>query len=165
MSVNKADAVILDCYVQSLEIIFKGRKAELIPSKALRSRVEQGNFSKPSDYYTEILMPWRLKPTLPLVVDIYCVYESARQLVLIEKWIFWYTREEGKDMRPVPNRKVQTFVRSLFSFMRLLPGYQLLSYRPQNHPPTMYFDVYHPDMRQSAPFSSPTSMFLFISSC
>jgi hypothetical protein len=151
---SKADAVIIDCYVQCLEILFKGRKAEVLPCRALRSRADQGHFPRPADYYSEVLGPWKLKPTLPLVVDISFVYEATNQLVLTERWVFVYSKEDGKAL---PNRKVQTFVRSLFSFVRLLPAYQLLSYRPINQPPCLYFDIYNTDMRQASMFTSPSS--------
>ena len=154
MNSDKNDQFIPDCYAKSLDILLSGRKAQIYACRSLSSRVDQSQSTKLSDYCMKVISPWRSRPTLPLFVDIFLVCEPLKELVLIERWLFRFNKEDTKDSRAISNRRIQTFIRSLYSFVRLLPGFQQLTMPSMPAPGTLYFDAYCPDMHDITKFRS-----------
>ena len=137
---QKIDTLIFDSYTKSVDICLQGRRWFLdVTDENIGSCDE-------AKYCAEVLSLWRENPTVPLQIDLRLVCPETQQMLLIERWQFVYRRKE--DMKDggrlsAVNRRIVTFLRSLYCFVRLLPGFQLLTLTSST--PMATFRIYNPD--------------------
>lgn len=148
---KKIDDLIYDCYQKSTDILLPGRNAYMIPLRESSERV-----ADTGDYYKHVIKRWNTHITQPLMIDLYFLDPASQQHILFEKWVFYYQRRDGPQesrVVHVANLRLITFLRALYSTVRLLPGFQLLfatrsmsavSYRIYN-PETAEQPLFHVD--------------------
>lgn len=147
---QKIDSIILDLYHKSFEILIKSRNGYCVP----KTKDKIISFADSNDYCRQILQNWKVNITQPLYIDIYYVDSSGQKLYLLERWNFQYLRKDDhKEARvDITNLKAVTFLRTLYSFMRLLPACQL-SYSTKTLS-AFAFQVYdNPDVNESSSFN------------
>ena len=123
---ERCDNLILNTYHQAAEVILTGRNAEISPS--LTSQVRAYLDLSLKDYITQLISTWKKNIAAPLVIDLYLCDNDTNEAILMERWKFIYNRnDDSRDGRfTTVQKKVITFIRSLYCFVRLLPGFQLL---------------------------------------
>jgi Autophagy-related protein 13 len=159
------DSSVLDCLQKSTDIIIQGRRS--ITSPVTDGTITDA-FADNAHYCAYALQPWRRSLTRPLVVDLFLADPPVRGgtnpegRTLIERWTLVYQRkDESKDV-PLGtiNKKIATLMRTLYCFVRLLPGFQLLLATPK--PESIYFHIYNPETLRSTPnFVQETSLYDF----
>jgi hypothetical protein len=155
---QKIDSIIADCFQKSSDILIPSRNAYIIP-KVRDLSIER--FTDTSDYCRQVLKPWAMNVSQPLMIDLYYIDPATQRHCLIEKWLFIYQRKESsQETRPnVAQMKIVTFLRTLYSMVRLLPGFQLL-YTTRSLS-AISFHVYNPEAVQPIKFSSETGVYDF----
>ena len=140
---ERCDGLMLNTYHQATEVILTGRNAELSPSLTSQGKAYLDMSLK--DYITQLISTWKKNITAPLVIDLYLYDNDANESLLMERWKFVYNRnEDSRDGRfATIQKKVITFIRSLYCFVRLLPGFQLLKLSPKLV--NINCTVYNPD--------------------
>lgn len=147
-SSSKIDDAILDCYLQSTDILIHGRQAIILPKSR---RVAQ--FSDNADYCKQLIKGfWKLNPHQSLVIDLFVNDSVDEKYHIFEQWCFQYQRKDSNrsmtsNEKEMPlnlaTAKIVTFLRTLYSFVRLLPGFQLLHQTSKLS--TIAFDIYASD--------------------
>ena len=127
---ERCDSLILNTYHQAAEVILTGRNAEISPSLTSQGRAYLDLSLK--DYITQLISTWKKNIAAPLVIDLYLYDNDKNESLLMERWKFVYNRnDDSRDGRfTTVQKKVITFIRSLYCFVRLLPGFQLLKLSP-----------------------------------
>lgn len=79
------------------------------------------------EYIRQTVQSWRRQLSRPMNIDLYIFNTTANAHILLERWHFAYSQsnETNLDSNNVVQR-MQLLVRSLQSFIRLLPGFNLL---------------------------------------
>jgi hypothetical protein len=141
--INKVDQLVYGCFVTSTDIILQGRRANFIPRKNLRNS-HINDFSSNSNFCAQALSSWKSDITIPLFVDVSLLQTKSRKC-LIERWKFSYQRRDDlKEGRlSAVKKRIVTFLRTFYSFIRLLPGYQVLKFVPQI--PNLLFELSNVD--------------------
>ena len=145
--INKIDQIIFDCFLTSTDVVLKGRNAHILPIKKNNSSSSSSSnvihiteFISNSDFCAQALSFWRPDISVPLYIDLSLVLSKSRKM-LIERWRFTYQRRN--ESKPVKTKMFQkriiTFTRTLYSFVRLLPGFQVLKLLPQA--PNLLFEI------------------------
>lgn len=155
---QKIDQLVFDCYVKSSDIILQGRRATVRPIQNPRDQIL--SYDSNGNFCSQTIVQWRKKLTSPLFLDIFLINDDSHP-VLMERWKFSYTRrEDAKDGRfSSVNRRIVTFLRTLYCFVRLLPGFQVLRMKP--HIPILNFAIYNPDVYSPINFSNETYTYEF----
>lgn len=137
---SKIDQIIFDSYVTSTDIILKGRNGHVHPKRSEKSAHIE-SFTSNSDFCTQALSSWKQDVSVPLYIDLSLVLSKSKK-ILIERWKFCYQRVNDTS-KPVKaklfQKRIVTFLRTLYSFIRLLPGYQVLKLLP--HAPNLVFEI------------------------
>jgi hypothetical protein len=115
---------------QAIEAILGERRAFLRPvTTSSQSMAIEGWM----EYVRSVLNKWRTDDSqlnTPLTLDIYIHLPKTGEYVLLERWSMAYgvSPELKGDNKPFDfiNRRVQTLVRSLYCFVRMLPGFNML---------------------------------------
>ena len=125
---NRIDQVVFGCLSTSADVIIQGWRSHFLPSITIRSSHVK-EYSSNSDFCNQTLQSWKSDLSVPLVIDISFLLSPAKK-VLIERWKFSYQRKDDvKEGRLSSIKKrIVTFLRSLYCFIRLLPGYQVLKF-------------------------------------
>jgi hypothetical protein len=107
-----------------------------------------------SEYCTQALRAWKSNLTAPLVLDICILDPESKRYLLIERWKILYKRkDENKDSRLTSiNRRIVTLMRTLYCFVRLLPGFQLLQLSTST--PILNFRIYNADQAHQSTVKS-----------
>ena len=143
----KIEALIFDSFQKSIDIILQRRKGILEPSHGTSSQ-DLRALRDNTQHSAQALRPWKNDLSAPLVVDICILDPESKRFFLIERWKILYRRkDENKDARiNTLNRKISTLMRTLYCFIRLLPGFQLLQLSFST--PILNFRIYNPDEPQ-----------------
>lgn len=154
---QKVDQIVFDCYVKSADIILQGRNANIRPIQNPLYPVEP-NISI-ADFCSSAIAPWRKNLSHPLHFDIFA-FDSHSHPVLIERWKFSFQkREDNKEIKVGSvNRRVVTFLRTLYSFVRLIPGFQILRLRKKSD---LSFAIYNPSENAPPDFAADTLTYDF----
>jgi hypothetical protein len=118
------DSLVVDFFITATEAILVDRKAHLQPITS--SSHKYYDFTV---YIRQALQAFRKDTTKPLIIDLYMFHPTKNTHHLIEKWCLSYQiQSDGKDNRPLAiiTRRVHTLLRSLYCFVRLLPGFNML---------------------------------------
>lgn len=148
-SANQVDLLVHSCYVNSCKCILQGRvNSQLTPIQDTHFPIEK--FSDCQVFCGETLT--RLGVNSPISLDVYAVLEDAEGIrgklyIPIERWKFIYhQRDDGKPDRSL-NRRISVFLRTLFCFVRLLPGFQILQY--VRHPIRLKYALYSTNITEA----------------
>jgi hypothetical protein len=160
------DGLVFDYFRLSVEAILKDRKANLIPiisstqllTQPTQPAINNNNNSNTnsqmdrSRYISNTLSGWMKQLTKPMTLDLYLYHPKLQTHILIERWNFIYQANShdfsnkkldsssSNRLYAMVNRRIQTLLRSLYCFVRLLPGFSLLQLS-QNEP-VMQFQIY-----------------------
>jgi len=153
---QKIDALIFDTFAKSLDIIVQGRRWQLDGAAASSSSSSSASSAASSSStmadVAAVLPFWRENPSRPLQIDVRLQSPDTSHVLLSERWLFVYRKhsdaKDGGRLSAV-NRRVVTFLRSLYCFVRLLPGFQLLTLTAA--PAIVSYRVYCPDA-EAPPF-------------
>jgi hypothetical protein len=169
----RIDNLILDSYLKSSDIIIQGRRAQNITPINSNSLNEYNDKIDPntqvnptytiSEYCSNNLKQWKIFLSTPIIIDIYIENSNDNnKLILMERWKLVFKRlddlREGRISSI--NRRIVTLLRTLYSFVRLLPGFQLLNVATS--PNSLRLHMYNPDIfGKSTGFSQDTSIYEF----
>jgi Autophagy-related protein 13 len=147
-SSKKIDELILDCYMKSADILLPGRNAYMIAMRDTSDRVVDT-----ADYYKHVIQRWANNITQPLMIDLSFIDPTTQTHVLFEKWVFYYQRRDStqESRLNVTNLKIVTFLRALYSTVRLLPGFQLLF--ATRSMTAVSYRIYNPEISDQSKFS------------
>ena len=125
---NRIDQVVFGCLSTSADVLLQ-RRALFVPLKNTSRSNNVTEYASNSDFCNQTLQSWKTDLSVPLVIDISFLLSPAKK-VLIERWKFSYQRRDDvKEGRLSSIKKrIVTFLRSLYCFIRLLPGYQVLKF-------------------------------------
>jgi hypothetical protein len=170
------DGLVFDFFKASIEAILLERKSTLIP---VSSSPPQTLSSSPSlstgtntdyvEYINNSLQQWKKSLSRPITLDIYLFNSKQQSHILIERWNFFY--QALNDVNPPPSsstnkkesvtrlysmisRRIQALTRSLYCFIRLLPGFNLLA--SSQVPPVMNFQIYDARLTPSSFVHEPS---------
>ena len=157
---QKIDSLVFDCFQKSSDIILQGRRCSLEPECCSSSPVVS-TFKDNSDYCYQVLKDWKLNLNSPLVLDVSLLDPETKGFHLMERWKVIYKRKDvTKDGRlSSVSRRIVTLMRTLYCFVRLLPGFQLLNMCPTV--PVLSFRLYNPEQPSSRNFVSESSYYDF----
>ena len=119
---SKIDQLIWDLFAKSSDIIIQGRRAVTTP---ILNPAASFSYADNTEYCSTILKSWKKNVSLPVVLDLYLM-DTSNNKNLLERWLFVYHRKEdsSKDNRlGLVTRKIVTLLRTLYCFVRLLPGF------------------------------------------
>jgi Autophagy-related protein 13 len=141
---QKIDGLLVDCYQKAIEIVIAhgARRCQLFP--------EESQQTINADYFSRVVSTWKVHLTAPLIIDLSLYDETSKQSFLIERWQFVYKRRDDiKDGRfSAASKRIITFLRTLYCYVRLLPGFQLVGLTPL--PSIVTFRVYSSEDSKSA---------------
>jgi hypothetical protein len=122
-SSNPFDVLVSECFFRATEVILQERRAHLRP-------ITSQSYTDHLDYVRNVLNNWRSNLITPLTLDLYMHIPKTNEHILIERWQFSYQLQSDlKDAHSsfaLVNRRVQTLLRSLYCFVRILPGFNIL---------------------------------------
>ena len=155
---HKIDSLVFDCFQKSSDIILQGRRCTLEPE---RSPSQPLSYKDNSDYCYQVLKDWKLNLSSPVVLDLSLLDPETKGFHLMERWKIIYKRKDDtKDGRlSAVSRRIVTLMRTLYCFVRLLPGFQLLNMCPTV--PVLSFRLYNPEQPSSRNFISESSYYDF----
>lgn len=159
---HKIDSLVFDCFQKSSDIILQGRRCTLEPEIiSCPQSKDIASFKDNSDYCCQVLRDWRINLNSPLVIDVSVFDQQSGDFQLMERWKIIYKRKDDtKDGRlSSVSRRIITLMRTLYCFVRLLPGFQLLHMCPSI--PTLIFRLYNPEQPSSRNFVGDTSYYDF----
>ena len=135
---SAVDKLIFGCFITSADIILQGRRANFLPKRNKTNQVFE--YTSNSDFCAQSLNSWKRDITIPLFFDV-SILQGQSQQILIERWKFnFQRRDELKDGRSgAIKKRIVTFLRTFYSFIRLLPGYQILNL--VSYVPNLLFDI------------------------
>lgn len=153
-STGLVDNLVFDFLILACDAILQERKG--INKPITSSSV---SFSDNADYCRQSLQLWRRELTKPLIMDIYIFDPKYNKHKLLERWKIQYQRNiDLKDSRQLSfiNRRILTLIRSLYCFVRLLPGFYLTNV--SSKPPILSFQLYELKTSYPSSFSSSTEI-------
>lgn len=119
------DELVLDFFLRGTETVVQDRKANVQPLS--------NNFSSTdcSEYIRQSVQNWKRQLSRPMNVDLYIFNSVTNSHVLMERWNFSYTYTHTHDSSEINSttnvsHHLQVLMRTLYSFLRLLPGFNLL---------------------------------------
>lgn len=114
-----------------------------------------------TEHCNKVLSAWKRHLTAPLVIDVYITSSDNRQLVLIERWKLLYQRSgDSRDGRLILiNRRINILLRTLYCFVRLLPGFQLLNVTSNVF--QLKFHIYNSNISNGGSFTLDSSTYEF----
>jgi len=132
------DNLVFDFYTSASEAILQDRRSITNP-------ITNGNvaFANNAEFCRHSLDPWKKDLSKTLIFDLYIFDPKMNKHILMERWKFHYQRNtEMKDARQlnIISRRVLTLVRSLYCFVRMMPGFNLINISAK--PPTLSFQLY-----------------------
>ena len=160
---HKIDSLVFDCFQKSSDIILQGRRCSLEPEivSSFQNRDAPSSFRDNTDYCNQVLKDWRVNLNSPLVLDVSLLDPESKEFYLMERWKVIYKRKDDtKDGRlSAVSRRIITLMRTLYCFVRLLPGFQLLNMCPKI--PFLTFRLYNPEQPSSRNFVCESSYYDF----
>jgi hypothetical protein len=132
------EALVFDFLVSSCDTVLQDRRGIINPITN-----STANFADNADFCRQTLASWKRDLSRPLIVDLYIFDPRVNKHILMERWKFFYQRANDlKDSKQfnLINRRIITLLRTLYTFVRLLPGFNFLSVSPKL--PTLSFQLY-----------------------
>jgi hypothetical protein len=132
------EALVFDFLVSSCDTVLQDRRGIINPITN-----STANFADNADFCRQTLASWKRDLSRPLIVDLYIFDPRVNKHILMERWKFFYQRANDlKDTKQfnLINRRIITLLRTLYTFVRLLPGFSFLSVSPKL--PTLSFQLY-----------------------
>ncbi len=155
-TLSPLDNLVYDCMLGATESILRERKASLRP-------ITSQTITEFMDYIRYVLNNWKMNMATALTLDIYIHVPKTNEHVLLERWSFAYliTSDLKGDARPfaVINRRVQTLLRSLYCFVRMLPGFNML--HSCSVKPILSFQLYAEQQKLPSQFKFEVSRYQF----
>ena len=151
------EALVFDFLVAATDEILQERRGICNPITH-----SSASFKDNSDYCKQSLLSWRRDITTPLILDLYIFDPRINKHILMERWKFLYQRANDlKDTSQLLliNHRVGTLLRSLHSFVRLLPGFNLINISQKL--PTLSFQLYEQKNTYPTGFVSDISRYNF----
>lgn len=151
------DALVFDFFVAASDTVTLERRGicnPIAPSSA--------SFADNADYCRQALYPWKRDVSKPIVLDLYIFDPKLNKHVLLERWKFFYQKAHDlKDTKQLPiiSRRITTLLRTMHSFVRLLPGFNLSSVSPKL--PTLSFQIYEQKSTYPTNFVTDSSSYRF----
>lgn len=158
---HKIDSLVFDCFQKSSDIILQGRRCSLEPESSSSSQVMSSDWKDNSEYCFQVLRDWKVNLNSPVVLDVSLLDPVTKEYYLMERWKIIYKRKDDtKDGRlSSVSRRIVTLMRTLYCFVRLLPGFQLLNMCPTI--PILTFRLYDPEQPPSRNFVCESSYYDF----
>lgn len=158
---HKIDSLVFDCFQKSSDIILQGRRCSVEPEFSSSSQVVPSDFKDNSEYCYQMLRDWKLNLNSPVVIDVSLLNPETKEFYLMERWKIIYKRKDDtKDGRlSSVSRRIVTLMRTLYCFVRLLPGFQLLNMCPTMS--ILSFRLYNPEQPPSRNFVCESSYYDF----
>jgi hypothetical protein len=158
---QKIDSLVFDCFQKSCDIILQGRQCYLEPENNSSSSSPDANYKNNSDYCSQVLRDWRVNLNAPLVLDVSLLDPTSKEYVLMERWkIIYKSKDDNKDGRlSSVSRRLVTLMRTLYCYVRLLPGMQLLNMCTMTQ--QLSFRLYNPEQASSKNFVYEPSTYDF----
>lgn len=99
-----------------------------------------------AEYIRQTIHGWRRQITRPMNIDLYLFNNTINSHILLERWSISY-QSTPDSFETVGNvnflqARIQTLIRSLHSFVRLLPGFNLLTVSRER--PLITMQIYDP---------------------
>lgn len=149
------DAMVVDAFQRATEAILLDRRATLRP-------ITSRDLPDAQEYIRTVLGSWKTSLHTPLTLDLYLHLPRSNEHVLLERWQFEYILQSDlKDTRTFAmiNRRMQTLLRSLYCFVRLLPGFNILHQCTAK--PLVSFQLYAEQRAIPSNFKQETSRYPF----
>lgn len=156
-STMSVESLVFDFLVSASDTIVQERRGICNPIAH-----SSASYSDSADFCRQSLQPWKRDLSKPLILDMYIFDPRINKHILMERWKFFYQRANDlKDTRQFPliNRRVVTLLRSIHSFVRLLPGFNLLNLSPKL--PTISFQLYEQKSTYPTGFVNDNSSYRF----
>lgn len=133
------DSMVFEFFNKAVEALLQERKASFAPI-ATNPRLYTDHF----DYIRQSLQYWRGQLTKPINIDFYIFHNQSNAHILLERWQFSYKPQSDavSDSIGSINMRIQTLIRSLYCFVRLLPGFNQLNACSQRS--VISFQIYEP---------------------
>lgn len=151
------DSLVFDFLLASTDAVLQERRAIINPI------VKQPmTFRDSSDFCRQSLHSWKKDLNKPLILEIYIFDPRMNKHYLMERWKFEYVKSnEVKEARQlnVINRRILTLLRSLYCFVRLMPGFNLINISQK--PATLSFQLFEQTNAQPSSFSHEYSHYKF----
>ncbi|RYH07892.1 hypothetical protein EON65_41325, partial [archaeon] len=143
-STSSIDTSVSDFFSAAVDAIITDRKASIVPLSNVNmihnpTLPLHSKPSEPTEYIKCSLYQHKRDLQKPLFLDIYLYHPSVYRYIHIERWCmtYTYTPSSDRDNRPLPviARRLHILLRSVYCFVRLLPGFNLL-HLPSSHTQT-----------------------------
>jgi hypothetical protein len=153
------DTNIVDFATNSFEFIALSRKAKVQP---VASSTGGGSsfISDNEDYIHQSLNVWKRRVSSSIIMDLYIYYPKTNKHILLERWNISHQTQSSSSKKESErtnikaiDRRIQTLLRSLQCFVRLLPGFYLIQL--SNKLPLLSYHIYSPDMNNSPASTFP----------
>lgn len=150
VSSNSIENLVFDFFVVASDAILQERRGITNPitssaiGRPLEYQVaEMETYADNADYCRRSLQPWRRDLSKPLILDLYIYHPQMEKHTLMERWSINYIPDpdlrDGRQFSII-NRRILTLIRSLYCFVRLLPGFSLINM--SRRVPTLNFQLY-----------------------
>lgn len=147
---------IVEFATNSFEFIALTRRAKVQPIASSGGGTSSINDNQ--DYINQSLNVWKRRVSSSIVMDLYIYYPKTNKHILLERWSITHQtqsssskKESERNNSKAFDRRIQTLLRSLHCFVRLLPGFYLIQL--SNKLPLLSYQIYCSDMN-TAPVSS-----------
>lgn len=151
------EGLVFDFLVSSCDTILQDRRGILNPITNTTA-----SFADNADFCRQTLQSWKKDLSKPLIVDLYIFDPRIHKHILMERWKFFYQRANDlKDTKQfnVISRRIVTLLRTLHSYVRMLPGFNYLTVSPKL--PTLSFQLYEQKSVYPTGFVSDTVSYRF----
>lgn len=138
------DSMVFESFMKGAETVILERKAILQPMTTSSS-------SDCAEYIRQTVNSWKRQLSRPMNIDLYIFNNATNGHVLMERWNFTYTNSPDSSelgSTATINQRIQTLLRGLYSFLRLLPGFNLLRCSPVK--PLITVQIYDPKISPEA---------------
>lgn len=139
------DGMVFDFFMRGAETVVHDRKANVQPMSTGSSSGDC------TEYIRHTVHSWKRQLSRPMNIDLYVFNNSANSHILMERWNFTYTYSpESSEIssNTIINQRIQVLLRSLYSFIRLLPGFNLL--QCSQIKPLITIQIYDPKISPEA---------------
>lgn len=151
------DALVFDFLLAATDAVLQERRAIINP--IIKNPM---TFRDSADFCRQCLQSWKKDLNKPLILEIYIFDPKMNKHYLMERWKFEYVKNtEVKEARQltVINRRILTLLRSLYCFVRLMPGFNLINISQK--PATLNFQLFEQSNSQPSSFSHEFSHYKF----
>jgi hypothetical protein len=137
ISSESADNLVFEFFNSAIDVVVQNRHCIMKPITS------SYNYKDNDDFCKQAVQQWRRDITKPMILDIYIFDPRINKHILMERWKYLYQRQDDisdNAQISVLNRRMVVLGRAIYSFVRLLPGFNLLHLSAK--PPTVSFQIY-----------------------